>query len=319
METKKGFITVATGNERYYILAYNLLLSYRYHSKSPMPFAILCDKRNIWTEAFDEVVIIENPACSYYDKLRIMDLSPFDETIFIDADCLAYKDLNGLWDYFKDAPDIGLAGCARPIDSKDGWWKHENLGELKDKVNGQVICQGGLYYVRNKGKELPAFRKTCRFITDHYREYHFSFSEDVLEDENILCLAAAVHHIVPVIEWNVLFAYYPEALGLSANIRKGHLRYMWKDGNGEPNTTAFFIHFGTNNTFLPGSDGLYNREVYRLGYKPYWRKEIKDSVVLCIRNIVNKSPLFHVLASLFPKKWRNKYNKMDFRGVTPEI
>ena len=313
-EIKKGFVTVATGSESYYILAYNLLLSYRYQSKSPMPFGILCDRHNVWTEAFDEVVIIDNPANSFADKLRILDLSPFDETIFVDADCLAYRDLNGLWEFFSDSPDVGLLGRSFPAESEYGWWKAENLGELRDFVEFKNVCQGGVYFVRNNGKDLPAIKETCQFIANHYLDYHFSIFEDVPEDETILCLAAAVHHIVPVLEWNVLFAYYPEALGLSANIRKGHLRYMWKDGTGEPNTTAYLIHFGTRNTFLPNSDGLYNREIYRLRYRPYWHKEVKDSVVLCIRNLVNKSPVCHTLANLFPKELRNKYNKMDFRG-----
>lgn len=315
METKKGFITVATGNERYYILAYNLLLSYRYHSKSPMPFAILCDKRNIWTEAFDEVVIIENPACSYYDKLRILDLSPFDETLFIDADSLAYRDLNGLWDYFKDSPDIGLAGGRIwPKDWENGWWKHENLGELKDKVDFQLKCQGGLYYVRNNGKDLPAIKETCKYIEEHYRDFHFSIFENVLEDETILCLAAAVHHIRPAAVWNELFAYYPETRCLKADIRSGRFRHIWKDGSCLPNKKAFFIHFGTQNTIDPQTDGVYYRELSRLTYHPDRRLELKDRVVLFLRGAVNNSRLLHAIANLFPKELRKRYNKVEDRG-----
>ena len=314
MGTRKGFITLATGSERYYILAYNLLLSYRYHSKSPMPFAILSDRHNVWTEAFDEVIIIEDPAYSYFDKLRILDLSPFDETLFIDADSLAYKDLNGLWEYFKDSPDIGLAGRVWPKDYEKGWWKHENLGELKDKVDYQVKCQGGIYYVRNNGKDLPAIMETCKYIEDHYKDFHFSIFENVLEDDTILCLAAAVHHIRPAVVWDKLFAYYPETRCLSANIRTGHFRHIWKDGSCLPDSKAFFIHFGTINTIDPQSDGIYYRELYRLTCHPDRRRDMKDRIVLFVRDAINNSRILNAIASLFPKELRNKYNKVGSRG-----
>ena len=310
METKKGFITVATGNERYYILAYNLLLSYRYHSKSPMPFAILCDRRNIWTEAFDEVVLLDNPAFSFSDKLRIVDLSPFDETLFLDADSLAYRDLNGLWDYFRDSPDIGLVGGVMPNLPGEGWWESENLGELKERVDYKVMCQGGLYYIRNNGKDLPAIMETCRYIEDHYLEYKFTIFPDVPEDETILCLAASVHHFQPVLSWAELFAYYPAIGCLQANIRTGFLKFRWPRSSSWIHKTAYFIHFGTNNTISPQSNGLYYREVSRLTYHPNSREERKERVVFFIRDAVNKSRILRAFANLFPKELRNKYNKV---------
>jgi len=311
----KGFVTIATGIERYYILAHNLLLSYRYHSKYPVPFAIICDKHNEWTEDFDDVVIIDNPAFSYIDKLRILDLSPYDETIFIDADSLVYRDLNELWDVFKDGPDLGLLGGSsnHPIEGK-GWWQHENLGVLKDKVAFKVCAMGGLYYVRNKGKDLPAIIETCKFIEEHYMEFHFTIFEKVLEDETILSLAAAVHHIRPVEDWSVYYAYYPEVRCVSTNIRKGRLRYNWKNGSGKPNKKGYFIHFGTLNTISPHCDGLYYRDVYRLKHNPNMLLGIKDRLTLLGRRLVNHSRLFHALAGLFPKELRNKYNKVDSRG-----
>ena len=310
MANLKGFITVATGKDLYYIIAHNLLLSYRYHSKEPMPFAILCDRHNEWTADFDQVVIIEKPAFSYIDKLRILDLSPFDETIFIDADSLAYKDLNGLWAYFKDSPDVGLLGRTAPKDSDYGWWKDENLGALRDKVDYKMTCQGGVYYIRNNGKDLPAIKETCRFIAEHYMEYHFSIFETLLEDETILCLALAVHHMRPVDNWFDVFAYYPEAKCYAMNIRRGILKYIWTDGSGKPNTKAFLVHFGTRYTINPKGDGIYYREVYRLKYSRRMVRNCKDYIILFGRRAVNHSRLVRAIAGLFPKECRNRYNKV---------
>lgn len=52
MDTAKGsrgFVTIATGKEEYYRLAHNLLLSYKYHTENPLPFALLCDRENEYT------------------------------------------------------------------------------------------------------------------------------------------------------------------------------------------------------------------------------------------------------------------------------
>ena len=313
METKKGFITVATGKEQYYILAYNLLQSYRRHSKSPTPFAIICDQHNEWTDDFDDVVIMENPAHSYVDKLRILDLSPYDETIFIDADSLVYRDLNGLWDLFKDGPDLGLLGSTQ-LPDEEGWWKTENMGALKDKVDFKVIAMGGLYYVRNNGKELPAIKETCKYVAEHYLDFHFSIFEKILSDETILSMTAAVHHIRPICHYNDVYAYYPIVRCVKADIARGRLRYSWENGSGEPITDGYFIHFGTLNTLGKQSDGLYYREVYRLRYHPDRRKDLKDRFSLLGRRLVNHSRIFQALANLFPKELRNKYNKIESRG-----
>ena len=41
-----GFITIATGDVQYYKMSVNLLHSYRWFSKTPVPFAILADQEN---------------------------------------------------------------------------------------------------------------------------------------------------------------------------------------------------------------------------------------------------------------------------------
>ena len=48
-QQRKGFVTIATGQERYYKLARNLLHSYRLFAKDPFPFAIISDRENEYT------------------------------------------------------------------------------------------------------------------------------------------------------------------------------------------------------------------------------------------------------------------------------
>ena len=96
----RGFVSIATGKKHYYRIAYNLLCSYRLNAGA-YPFAIICDRENEYTAAFDKVIRLENPTNSYMDKLRLFDCLPFDETIFIDADCLVYGNVDRWWALFE--------------------------------------------------------------------------------------------------------------------------------------------------------------------------------------------------------------------------
>ena len=90
----RGFVTIATGHERYYRMARNLLRSYRQNCSERVRFALIADRRNEYTEEFDDVVILENPANNWMDKLELLCNCPYDENIFIDADCLVYRDIH---------------------------------------------------------------------------------------------------------------------------------------------------------------------------------------------------------------------------------
>ena len=72
----RGFVTIATGKKHYYRIAYNLLCSYRTNSGA-FPFAIICDRENEYTAAFDKVVRLDNPSRSYIDKLLLFEYIPF--------------------------------------------------------------------------------------------------------------------------------------------------------------------------------------------------------------------------------------------------
>ena len=127
----RGFVTIATGNEKYYRLADNLLRSYRANSNADAPFAIICDRENELTKDFDQVIKVDEPSCSYMDKLLLYRYAPYDETIFIDADCLVFSDLSGLWEDFSDADDVSCYGCVHPLDSQTAWFTYDGCGKYQ--------------------------------------------------------------------------------------------------------------------------------------------------------------------------------------------
>lgn len=168
----RGFITIATGKELYYQLAQNLLKSYRLYSRNPMPFAILCDRENTYTEQFDQTVILEHPLNSFWDKFELLVKAPYDETIFIDADCLAYADLNEYWDYFAGADDFTGCGTNYPIESERGLFQAEEIGEYCGRAHWKPDICGGLYFIR-RGEICNALYKECQHISQNYDSFHW--------------------------------------------------------------------------------------------------------------------------------------------------
>jgi hypothetical protein len=253
---KRGFITIATGKEKYFQLARNLLFSYRQFSKTPLPFAIITDRENEYTKEFDDVVIINDSTFSYMDKLKLYKYTPYDETIFIDADCLAYQDLNTYWEYFKDAGDFSCFGQVYDINSKNGWFINDGIGEYKDKVSFIPNFSGGIYFFRKTPCCTSVFEKAINFA-EHHNHYKFKTYGE-LADEAVLALSMALHNCRPVDRFPQSTAIYPAIKTISADIFKQKVSYTTKSKPKE--NSAILIHWGNFYT----TKALYKFEVEKL-------------------------------------------------------
>lgn len=188
----RGFITIATGSGLYYEFAKNLVQSYRLRTGKPYPFAIMCDRENAYTALFDDVVVFQKTERAFFDKFELLKLAPYDETIFIDADCLAYGDLNDFWDYFENAPDFTACGTNYPIDGEAGLFRLDEIGEYKDRVHWKPDIHGGLYFIR-KGAACDAIYDDCQYIIKHYNQFRWPDFCAPFADEPVLCLAMAAN------------------------------------------------------------------------------------------------------------------------------
>ena len=256
----RGFVTIATGKDRYYRLAQNLLASYRLFARGhdSAPFAIICDRTNDVTARFDDVVVMSDPSRSYNDKLRLLDLAPYDETIFIDADCLAYRDLNSWWDLFANASDFSCFGSVLPMDSDDGWFKIADVGEYADAVGQCLDFQGGVYFLR-KGDGLRRFGETVEHIREHYHDYRFRYFVDPA-DEPIFALAMAVHGMTPVDGHPEALCWFPKVSAFVADIESGRLDFSTVIGEETISLAGgYLIHWGVPATQEP----FYHREAYK--------------------------------------------------------
>lgn len=249
-----GFITIATGKEQYFELAVNLLRSYRHFSEKPLPFAIIADRENEYTAEFDDVRIFRNATCSYLDKLEMYDYLPYDINIFIDADCLAYGDLNTLFDRFKDTDDFCCFGRVLPLDDKTGWFEYENLGELKSRVDYVVGLHGGIYYMR-KTEVTHSIFADAKMFAENYADYKFKGKFATPGDEPLVALAMAVNQCHTIThDKSAIVCYWEHENGIRMNVRKGEAYVESLKLNTD------IVHWGTRFTKTP----LYKKQIAAL-------------------------------------------------------
>lgn len=235
-----GIVTIATGSERYYVMARNLLHSIRV-SNPDLKVSLITDKGNHMAEEFDDVIILENPKCSYLDKVDLLINCKYDENIFIDADSLVIGDINYLWDHFRQGTDFSALGERLDIDSPNGWFAKGNVGEFNDRISYVPRMHGGLYYIK-KGDYCNKMWELCMYIKENYQKYKFaSFSKPA--DEPIMALAGTVMNAT-FVERIQDICFFPRVNVKEVNIKTGKIQYEQK---GE-SYNGSIIHFTNKNT-----------------------------------------------------------------------
>ena len=255
----KGFITIATGDKYYYQLAANLLASYRYKTKHPYPFAIIAEEENEYTSLFDDVVIVKNPARSFMDKFLLLRHCPYDETIFFDADIIAYSDLNQYWEIFKGATDFSSIGKNYDLNQDGAWYDIEGIGEFGKEISYKVQVHMGVCYVR-KSESLDKLYRDCERIIRCYDGLTIKmFSSS--KDEVTMGIAMPMNNMRVVDEQPEYIAALPSVSNVKASLLNNTLKYTSYWGT-RVESGGLLIHFGTEHTREP----LYKFEVECLNH-----------------------------------------------------
>jgi len=152
----QGYLTLATGRPLYFEAAVNLALSVKLNDPS-RPISLLCDdasKVNFdYKKYFDQ--LIELPPHKLYrgcgDKIRMPLYTPYEETMFVDADCVIAKpDMDRHWEKMA-AIFFGMPGGKITT----GYWYGKSIENMMASQNVPHIVQmnSGVFYFR-QCKEL---------------------------------------------------------------------------------------------------------------------------------------------------------------------
>ncbi len=267
----KGFITIATGNEQYYKMAVNLLHSYKNCSATPLPFAIIADEHNEYTKGFDDVCIFDKARCNYLDKLEMYEHLPYDINIFIDADCLVYRDINRLFDIFENADDFSCFGRVLSLDDKTGWFEYENLNsDLQKQIDYIVGLHGGIYYMR-KTEKCKKVLEDAKAFALNYADYKFKGKFTNPGDEPLVALSMAVNGCKPIPhDSSAIFCYWEYENNIKLSLRNNSAYIIPKDVHTD------IVHWGTRFTKTP----IYLKQISALNLlingKPGFKLTLSD-------------------------------------------
>lgn len=297
MALTKGFITIATGKEQYYEIARNLLRSYRFATKNPLPFALLCDTENEYTKEFDDVRIFDEAKCNYLDKLEMYALLPYDINIFIDADCLVYRDINRLFDIFENADDFSCFGRVLPLDDKTGWFEYDNLkDEMKSQIDYVVGLHGGIYYMRKTDLCKNVFDSAKAFSEDYY-SYGFKGKFTNPGDEPLIALSMAVNKCKPIPhDLSAIFCYWECENGIKLNL-KNNSAYVVPE-----NIYTDIVHWGTRFTKTP----IYLKQISALNLL----RDGKPNIILAFSDFKYNIIIFYNRVLNFVKRVLNKIKRV---------
>jgi hypothetical protein len=169
----QGYLTIALGFDRYVEMAINLASSLRHFDKT-RPICLVHDgKVNIPEEAktlFTHFAELDtrDDYVGCMNKIRLDEVSPFEETMYIDADCLLVKDdIDRHWktlgrNYF------GMTGEKR----YSGRWNNLHIDSVRRRFSIPHVVQmnSGVFYFRRSAESSRFFARLRTLYRDHRDE-----------------------------------------------------------------------------------------------------------------------------------------------------
>jgi hypothetical protein len=268
----KGIITLAFGSAKYLRMGRGLGMSIR-RLNEDVNLAVVTDGERNRFPMFDRVIPY-NPAYGegVVQKLHLDKYTPFDETLFIDSDCLAYRDPEGLWRIYREAEGFGVLAWNYKDRTDCHPFIDADLGDVFDAVgvSRMPFFNGGLYYFDSSHAAGRVFEEARR-IYEMRDEIGFQdFRGAPVNEEPVIALALERTGVSALPFYGG--KYMNTCLGADnlgkINVLNGSSHYSKSGSQTEP----CIIHFNTPSV---QNGYVYRRELARLelehrGMSPKW-------------------------------------------------
>jgi hypothetical protein len=190
----RGIITIAHGDKRYIEMAKMLALSLKLTNPG-IARAIISDLSKEEFDGLYDHYIPYNPAYGkgLSQKLYLDQYSPFDETLFIDSDCLVIDSLDST---FKLCGDHSFAVFGDQITSGD-WYM--DVAKMCQKFNLASIplFNGGTYYFKKNDTTTKIYEQ-ARKLHEQYGELGFHDFRGSINEEPLVAVAMAMNGVEAV-------------------------------------------------------------------------------------------------------------------------
>lgn len=201
----QGYITLATGNRFYLELAMNLILSLKLNDPT-RPVCIVTDPGmdipNGYRRFIDDTAHLE-PKPGFHgclNKLRMNEVSPFDESMFVDSDCILLKnDMDRQWAKIQST---GFSSPGAKVTS--GRWYGFDIADVINKLDIEYMrrLNSGVFYFR-RGEESDLFFSTALDLVAHHQELLGTYHRNKLQLADEPFIGAALGKLkIPTVSYN---------------------------------------------------------------------------------------------------------------------
>ncbi len=205
----RGVLLIALGHSQYGNMAVNLANSIKYNNKNTKVHLVYTE--SAFTQVTDFSNFDSKEICpkEYYmngaqtvfikAKTHLYDLTPFDETIFLDVDTILFggKDFNKFFDEFKDidftAENYGLIN--RPRKDSHIWFDAKEAVEAYNPQYEMYEIRSQMIYFK-KNDKMATFFETVKDVFNNPKIKGFKF-DGYLPDEMAFNIATGIVGIVP--------------------------------------------------------------------------------------------------------------------------
>jgi len=141
----RGIITIATGKKEYIDMAINLGLSIKLNSPGVESAVITDSDSGLLRDLYTYIIKPEKTTDGFALKTSLHELSPFAETIFVDADSLFVSSAEKVFDVCSGHDFLINGG-----EIKEGYW-FADISELLKKINREKLPKfnsGFIYFTK---------------------------------------------------------------------------------------------------------------------------------------------------------------------------
>lgn len=188
--SERGVLVLAYGHRRYHRQAHTLAMSLQRNSPD-LPRTLVTDNaRCAAVRMYDQVIQLPSGQpndCSV--KLDLDRYAPYEHTLYLDADSLAIRPIEPLFDLFNDA-DVGVIG--RDITARQEAHWYGDVAAMCRLVGTTWIpmCNSGVLLIRATGVSQQVFAR-ARQLGHSYRHLGLDRFRNGVADEPLLSMALA--------------------------------------------------------------------------------------------------------------------------------
>lgn len=299
---------MATG-DYYCKLAEHLYMSYKLFSGCDYPFYVVTDEpgKNRLSKLFDGVIVRNDFTFTPVDKVYIFENSPFDEMVFIDADCSVVNDLNYVFDLFEqNGSDISaISKVAELKEGENGVQFTANTAKTLGFNRDFPRFNGGVYWYKKSQKSSDAFRFLIDELLPNYHKYElkkYDYGKYDMADEPLVIVTMLKFGFdtLPV-ESNIMFLLYEKTLKVKWDMKKHICFYPWDDKIVSPS----IIHWkfgGTETLMYEKYDAEVRGKYYNQSRFTVWKAKTLSLV---------KYKIYPKLLKVFPRLHKTAAKSRD--------